>query len=237
MTEKTIPLLTCPAIAPVAEFYTALGFAVTFEQHSPYAYLVVERGTVELQFFGMKNFDPAASLGGCYILTDEVDALHEIFRAGLKETYGKVPTRGIPRIGPLKDMAYGVRQFLMTDPGGNSIRVGQPTGGDGHIEPAPKDTFERALHFAALFADSKEDLPAAATVLDRVLAPTHPRPTPVQRARLLILRADVAHRAGEDAAAVTRRLDEAAAVPLSDAERATIPDDLARLAELRLSLP
>lgn len=31
MTEKTIPLLTCRDIAPVAAFYRALGFAVTFE--------------------------------------------------------------------------------------------------------------------------------------------------------------------------------------------------------------
>ncbi|MFC9065062.1 MULTISPECIES: bleomycin resistance protein [Streptomyces] len=236
MTEKTIPLLTCRDIAPVAAFYRALGFAVTFEQKSPYAYLVVERGAVELQFHGMKDFDPQTSLGGCYILTDEVDALHEVFRAGLKDVYGKVPTRGLPRIGPVKDMAYGVRQFLMTDPGGNSIRVGQPTGGDGHIAPAPKETFARALHFAVLFADSKEDLPAAAKVLDRALALTHERPTPEQRVRLLVLRADVAHRQGEDPAGVARRLAEADAVPLTDAERHRIPDDLARLAELRLTL-
>ena len=39
---------------------------------------------------------------------------------------GRVPSRGIPRIGALNDMSYGVRQFVMTDPGGNMIRIGQP---------------------------------------------------------------------------------------------------------------
>jgi len=32
----------------------------------------------------------------------------------------------MPRIGAIGDMSYGVRQFLLTDPGGNIIRIGQP---------------------------------------------------------------------------------------------------------------
>jgi hypothetical protein len=71
---------------------------------------------------------PGARFDTCYALLDEsddIDALHAAFRAGLKATYGRVPARGIPRIGAVHDMSYGVRQFLMTDPAGNQLRVGK----------------------------------------------------------------------------------------------------------------
>ena len=179
MAEKTIPLLPCQTIQPVIDFYTALGFEVTFLQKSPNPFAVVERGDIGLQFFGMKKYEPSESYSTCYILTDDVDRLYEAFRAGLKAAYGKIPSRGIPRIGPLKDMSYGVRQFLMTDPGGNCVRVGQPTSEDQHHRPAPKETFARALHNATLFADSKEDPAGAAKIIDRVLGLEDERPTPV----------------------------------------------------------
>ena len=231
MAEKTIPLLPCQTIQPVIDFYTALGFEVTFLQKSPNPFAVVERGDIVLQFFGMKKYEPSESYSTCYVLTDDVDGLYEAFRAGLQAAYGKVPSRGIPRIGPLKDMSYGVRQFLMTDPGGNCVRVGQPTSEDQHHRPAPKETFARALHNATLFADSKEDPAGAAKIIDRVLGLEDERPTPVQLVRLLVLRGDVAGRLGDETAAVSA-LERAAAVQLTDEERASVRDDLARLADL-----
>ncbi|MDH2387591.1 VOC family protein [Streptomyces sp. HNM0663] len=215
MSEKTIPLLPCQAIQPVTDFYTALGFKVTYLQTAPYAYAVVERGDIQLQFFGMKQYDPAASLSGCYVLTDGVDTLYESFRSGLKAAYGRIPRRGLPRIGPLKDMSYGMRQFLMTDPGGNGIRVGQPAGDDMTFRAAPKETFARALHMAELFADSKEDLPGAARILDRALARKDERPTPGQLVRLLLLRADIALRMYDDELAARLRARAAGIDPSS----------------------
>ncbi|MEI5097592.1 VOC family protein [Streptomyces sp. PmtG] len=232
MAEKTIPLLPCQTIQPIVDFYTALGFETTFLQKSPYAYAVVERGAVELQFFGMKQYEPAESYSGCYVLTDDVDALYAQFRAGLKEAYGKVPRRGLPRIGPLKDMSYGVRQFLMTDPGGNCIRIGQQISEDQSHRPAPKETFARALHIADVFVDSKEDLEGAAKVTDRALALEDERPTPAQHLRLLVLRGDIAQRVGDDGLAA-RLLDRAARIELDTRERDSARDALARLAELR----
>lgn len=231
MAEKTIPLLPCQTIQPVTDFYTALGFEVTFLQKSPNPFAVVERGDIVLQFFGMRKYDPGASYSTCYVLTDDVDGLYEAFRAGLKAAYGKVPGRGIPRIGPLKDMSYGVRQFLMTDPGGNCIRVGQPISDDLRHRPAPQETFARALHNAALFADSKEDLAGAAKIIDRVLGLEDERPTPVQLLRLLVLRGDVAGRLGDEPTAASA-LERAAAVRLTAEERESARDDLARLEEL-----
>lgn len=90
MTETTIPLLPCRTslIEAAVGFYAALGFETTFLQKSPYAYAVVERGSVELQLYGMKDYDPASSHSGCYVLTDGVDGLHAAFRAGLKAATG-----------------------------------------------------------------------------------------------------------------------------------------------------
>ncbi|MEU8525603.1 VOC family protein [Streptomyces sp. NPDC048629] len=232
MAEKTIPILPCRTIQPVLEFYTALGFEVTFQQKSPNPYAVVERGGIELQFFGLKQYEPAESVSTCFVLTDDVDGLHAVFRAGLKKAYGKVPSRGLPRIGPLKDMSYGVRQFLMTDPGGNCIRIGQRTSKDQHHRRAPEETFARALHHASLLADSKEDPAGAAKVIDRVLGLEDERPTPVQLLRLLVLRADVAGRLGDDETATTT-LTKATAVQLSPEDRESVRDDVDRLEDLR----
>ncbi|MFD5335202.1 bleomycin resistance protein [Streptomyces hawaiiensis] len=232
MPEKTIPILPCRTLQPVLDFYTALGFEVTYQQRSPNPYAVVERGGIELQFFAMKQYEPTVSFSTCYVLTDDVDGLYQAFRAGLKETYGRVPTRGLPRVGPLKDMSYGVRQFLMTDPGGNCVRVGQRTGQERHHGPAPEETFARALHFASLLADSKGDAAGAAKVIDRVLCLTDETPTRVQLLQLLVLRADVAGRLGDEEASATA-LARAAALDLAEAERDRGRDALTRLADLR----
>ncbi|MGW1373231.1 bleomycin resistance protein [Streptomyces sp. NPDC002446] len=230
MTEKTIPILPCRTLQPVLDFYRALGFEVTFQQKSPNPYAVVERGGIQLQFFGMKHYEPADSFSTCFIRTDDVDGLYAAFRAGLKAAYGRIPTRGLPRIGPLKDTTYGTRQFLMTDPGGNCLRIGRQTSEDLHHRPAPKETFARALHHASLLAHSKEDHTGAAKIIDRVLNLADEQPTPTQLLRLLILRADIARHLGDEettASALTR----AAAIPLTTEERTAVHDDLTRLAE------
>ncbi|MFF3541591.1 bleomycin resistance protein [Streptomyces platensis] len=232
MTEKTIPMLPCRTLQPVLDFYTVLGFEVTFQQKSPNPYAVVERGGIQLHFFGMKRYDPAQSYSTCYIRTDDVEGLHEDLRTGLKAAYGRIPTRGLPRIGPLKDTSHGVRQFLVTDPGGNCLRIGQPTSQEHHHRPAPEETFSRALHHASLLADSKDDPAGAAKIIDRVLRTADERPTPVRLLRLLVLRADVAGRLGDDETATSARA-KAAAVHLTGQERESAHDALERLEELR----
>ncbi|CAL9422554.1 bleomycin resistance protein [Streptomyces sp. enrichment culture] len=231
MGEQTVPILPCRDLRPVLDFYTALGFEVTFRQLSPNPYAVVRRGGVQLHFFAMRRYEPAASYSTCLVRTDDIDALHREFRAGLKAAYGRIPARGLPRIGALRTASHGVRQFLMTDPGGNCVRVAQDLGGDQHHRPAPEGTFARALHHAALFADSREDPAAAARVIDRACAAADEEPTPVQALRLLVLRADAARRLGDEPTAADC-LARARAVGLSGAEREEVSDDLRRLGEL-----
>ncbi|MET9294899.1 VOC family protein [Streptomyces sp. NPDC003077] len=231
MAESVIPILPCRSIDELLDFYRALGFEVTHQQKRPNPFAAVRYRAIELQFFGMKGYDPAASYSTCYILTDDVDGLYASFRTALKEALGKVPTRGLPRLGPLKDMSYGVRQFLMTDPGGNCLRVGQPIADDFEWEPVPSERYARALYQATGLGDSKGDYAAAARVLDRALA-SDGTPTPVQRVQLLVLRADMAHQLGSPGEA-ERWLAQAEAVELDAAERETARDALRRAAELR----
>ncbi|QKW50783.1 bleomycin resistance protein [Streptomyces buecherae] len=248
MTETTTPVFPCRSIPETLDFYRALGFEVSFEQTSPNPYAVVQRGAIALHFFGMRRHDPAASYSTCLISTDAVDALHAAFRAGLRTAYGRVPTRGIPRIGPLRDTTYGVRQFLVTDPGGNCLRIGQPTGESLEHGPQPAGAFARALHLAALLGDAKGDHRQAARVLDRALARAEAdtaeepgaeaageRPTAPEWVAALVLRADLAIRLDnpERGAESLRRAD---GITLTAEERASVRDALRRAAELREEL-
>jgi catechol 2,3-dioxygenase-like lactoylglutathione lyase family enzyme len=230
VTERTIPILPCRSIDATLAFYEALGFAVTYRQERPNTYAVVRRGGIELQFFVLKALDPAASYSSCYVLVSNVDELYRAFTAGLGAAYGRAPSRGVPRITPLRDMAYGVRQFVAVDPGGNYIRIGQPIA----AQPVPSadeaGRLERSLAAAVALADSKMDDAAAANVLDSALAASYDAPDPV-RARALVLRADLAWRLDEPERA-RRWLDDARSIDLGAADRASLADDLRRADEL-----
>ncbi|MEU0539088.1 VOC family protein [Nocardia sp. NPDC005978] len=231
MAEKTVPGLKARDVGPVAEFYTALGFEITFQQTAPYQFLSVRRGGIELNFHGHRDFEPENSEHGCVVHTDRVDHLYAAFSAALEARFGTVPVAGVPRVGALKDMTYGVRQFLLVDPGGNTVQICQEISADQTHRPPPADAFARAVHMGSLFADSKQDLDLAVKVLDRALHRTDQQPTPMQLVQLLVLRADVAIRQGQRdvAATLLRRID---AVDLTAAQRRDLADELRRAREL-----
>jgi hypothetical protein len=132
-------------------------------------------------------------------------------------------------------MSYGVRQFVMTDPGGNMIRIGQPLTAEVEPrEPASKTRLEKAFEAASLLLYSKEDPTTAARVIDGALDATTDAPAALL-ARARILSADAAHALGDDARALAR-LNEVTAAGLSAADQEAIRDDLERAYELRASL-
>jgi catechol 2,3-dioxygenase-like lactoylglutathione lyase family enzyme len=230
LTERTIPILPCHSIEEVLAFYRALGFVVTYQQKRPNTFAVVSRGGIELQFFVMKGFDPAGSYSTCYVLVSDVDGLYEAFRSGLQAAIGRVPTRGIPRIGALRDMSYGVRQFVVVDPGGNYIRIGQPIAAQPTPTVATAGRLERALAAAITLADSKGDDAAAAKVLDSAFADDPPDTGPTA-VRALVVRADLAYRMGEPERSRTW-LAEARAIGADAQDDRAIADELRRAAEL-----
>ncbi|MFI0448400.1 hypothetical protein [Actinomadura sp. 6N118] len=232
MGEKTTPIFPCRSIDDCWAFYEALGFELTFRQTRPNPCIAVQRGDIELQFFGLKAHDPNMGLFMCYVMTTEVDALYEAFRGGLKASLGRIPTRGLPRIGRLGDMSYGVRQFLVTDPDGNQMRIGQPISDDFSHRPTPKDKVGRALHTARLFVNSKEDFDGAAKVLDHLLAADGDSLTVPQRVEVLVLRADVALQL-DDLPRAQELVAEVERIELDAEERAAVSDELQRLEDLQ----
>jgi catechol 2,3-dioxygenase-like lactoylglutathione lyase family enzyme len=228
-----IPLLPCRSIDDQIDFYEALGFEVTYRQKVPNAFAAVQRGAIELQFFTLKGYEPANSYSTCYVMASNVDELYADFRAGLKQALGRVPSRGIPRIGAIGDMSYGVRQFLMTDPGGNIIRIGQPLASEAPAA-APTGRLGKALEAASLLMHSKADAETTARVLDAAMA-EEPDAAAALRVQARILRAEAAHALGDDALAADM-LRDARTVSLAAHDRAAIADDLARAEELRVAL-
>ena len=231
--ERMIPLLPCRSIDDQIAFYESLGFAVTYRQKSPNAYASVQRGLIELHFFTMKGYEPANSYSTCYVLVSDVDRLYDDFRAGLKAALGRIPTRGIPRIGALRDMSYGVRQFLMTDPGGNIIRIGQPLAAR-EAPAGPGSRLEKALEAANQLLYSKADPHTTARVIRDALAATPDAPDRhLVPAKIML--ADAAHALGDDSEAA-RLLDDVAAVRLASDDRSALADELVRADELRDAL-
>ncbi len=229
-----IPILPSRSIDDQIDFYEALGFEVTYRQKSPNVFAAVQRGAIELQFFTLNGYEPANSYSTCYVMVSNVDEVYADFRAGLKQALGRIPSRGIPRIGAIGDMSYGVRQFLLTDPGGNIIRIGQPLEQTDAAATTPLPRLERALEAARLLLYSKGDAQTTAQVNDDALAAT-PDASEVLRVQAHILRADAANELGDDELA-RRLLDDVAGVKLGSADQASIADDLARAEELRNSL-
>ena len=98
--ERTYPVLPCADLDDALVFYTALGFTVSFHQRRPYPCAVVELDDIAIHLFAMVGFDPATSYGSAIITVAEPGERHEAFKAGLRERFGKVPIKGIPRLLP-----------------------------------------------------------------------------------------------------------------------------------------
>ncbi|AXB45392.1 VOC family protein [Amycolatopsis albispora] len=233
--EKTIPLLPCVSITETLDFYCSLGFEITYRQKAPNVYAVVAFDEIELHFYVLKGLVPQDNFSTCYVLTDRVDVLYERFTGGLRAALGKLPSRGLPRVNPLKNLRSGNRQFIVIDPSGNYVRIGQPfaeqTNGLAKGSPGgPK--LGRALETATMFADSHDDPEAAVRVLDRALALDEEVPAAL-RFRALVLRADLAVRLGADDDA-RRLLSEVDGFgPVADGD---VTDERQRVEDLRLQL-
>jgi uncharacterized glyoxalase superfamily protein PhnB len=98
---------------PAAEaFYQRSGFAVrVYEPGGGYAFVQYEGDSV-FDLDQVDDFDPAKNGAGCYVIIDTVDELHTRFAAA-----------GLP-VTSVADQPWGMREFTLTDPSGNHIRIG-----------------------------------------------------------------------------------------------------------------
>ncbi|MDZ5661325.1 bleomycin resistance protein [Nocardioides sp. zg-1308] len=118
MADHATPNLPSRDLDATAGFYAALGFRATF--HDP-GWLIVERGTVVLEFFRDPGLDPASTAAGCCLRLDDVDAMYAVcVAAGLPQTHV-----GWPRLHPPRVEESGIRIGALVDADGNLLRLVQ----------------------------------------------------------------------------------------------------------------
>jgi catechol 2,3-dioxygenase-like lactoylglutathione lyase family enzyme len=107
--RAAIPILPSADMDRTAAFYTAAGFSET-ERHD--GYLLLHNSGVELHFTRETNPVP----GQCFVHVADAVKLWKQLR-----------DRGITGVGEIAEQDYGLREFVLTDPDGNRIRIGSPT--------------------------------------------------------------------------------------------------------------
>lgn len=108
--RAAIPILPSTDLDRTAAFYTAAGFSLT-ERHD--CYLLLHNSGVELHF--SHESDPTPSQ--CFLHVADAAKLWKQLRDS-----------GIAGVGEVAEQGYGLREFVLTDPDGNRVRFGSPTG-------------------------------------------------------------------------------------------------------------
>lgn len=217
-----IPLLPCRSLTKTLDFYRALGFEVTHEQETPYAYGAVQRGDVQLHFSHLTVYGAKGAFGAALVFVSDVFVEHRAFSEGLRTVYGSVPTADFPRLTRLKK---GHTRFTVFDPVGNMITYINSNEPD--ADYASDDTLsdiERVLDNAFFLRDTYANDKAAAHTLDKAIK-RYADAAPLERGRLLAARAELALAMGEREQARALR-DALAQIVLSEADREQYRDEL-----------
>jgi len=226
--ERTYPCLPCADIDEAIGFYEALGFHRTYRQKAPNPYAVVAREDLHVHLFGMSGFDATESYGCAIVAVPDVDALYQSFAVGLRAAYGKLPTKGIPRITRPRKRYGTVRGFSVVDVGGNWLRVSKLD--DREEDETATEGLEKILDVAARLGDSHGDQALALRTLENGLA-RHIDAPMLDRARALLCRAVLAVRL-DDPTRAASSFAAAMALDLSEVERKMIDGEVEHTAEL-----
>lgn len=228
--ERAHPCLPCADIDESIAFYTSLGFERTYYQLRPNTYGIVALGDLHIHLFGIEGFIPADSYGTVIIQVPDPDGLYAAFAARLRETYGKLPVAGIPRILRPRKKYGTVTGFNIVDPGGNWLRFYKLD------EVAPEDSgakvegLAQIINVAARLGDAKGDEMAALKTLENGLA-RYANADALDLVRAHLYRAELAVRT-DNLALAQESLAAAMSIELPAGESATVADELAHVQEL-----
>jgi PhnB protein len=112
------PTLPVGDLAPAIGFYERAGFAVRVykendDDDSGGGFAFAEYDGQSLFDLDVVPTDPATNGAGCYLIVDDPDAWH-----------ARMTAAGLP-ITPIGDQPWGMREFALSDPFGNQIRIGR----------------------------------------------------------------------------------------------------------------
>ncbi len=189
---QSIPVLWSGNLRETLDFYTALGYVVTYEMHRPYTYGVVERDGAVLHFGPtpkLADLTAEQAYLGCLVMVDDAAQLHAEFKAALKARFGRVPAQGRPRITRFRP---GQTRFTVVDPVGNGviyIRHGEPDPEYGGAKQLAG--LSKVLDNARIFMDFKNDDATAQRVLETGLRRFGATATPEELARAQDMLAEI----------------------------------------------
>ena len=112
------PTLPVVNMAEAVAFYERAGFGVRVyaddsgEGGDGFAF-VDHDGESVFDLDAADGMDPALNRAGCYLVTPDTDEWHD-----------RMLTAGLP-VTDIADQPWGMREFALTDPSGNHIRIGR----------------------------------------------------------------------------------------------------------------
>jgi uncharacterized glyoxalase superfamily protein PhnB len=106
------PILPVRDIDEAVAFYPSAGFAGRVYEGGGFAFMERNDESV-FDLDHVADVDPAANGAGCYLIVPDVDAWHAQLQAS-----------GLP-VTALEDQPWGMREFTLTDPSGNHVRIGR----------------------------------------------------------------------------------------------------------------
>ena len=116
MTDHATPNLPSRDFDATLRFYGALGFSERWRDND---WMILERGSMMLEFFPYPDLDPYESSFSCCLRLDELDAFYAQGKAaGLPEARS-----GIPRLVPPLRQSWGGRIAYLVDPDGSLQRL------------------------------------------------------------------------------------------------------------------
>ena len=120
--DRATPNLPSRDFTATTKFYAKLGFREQFRDNG---WLILERGTIQIEFFPWPELELKKNMASCCIRVADANALYESFRgAHLPESCSAVP-----RITAPVDQPWGLCEFAIIDPDGNLLRCLSPVRG------------------------------------------------------------------------------------------------------------
>ena len=228
--ERTYPILPCRELDESISFYEALGFKRTYRQIRPNPYAVVALEDIQIHLFGMEGFKPEDSYGSVIITVPDPENLYRSFASKLRETYGKLPVTGIPRVTRPRKKYGTVSGFSVVDPGGNWLRISKL--GDTEQADSAKEVEGLAgfINVAARLGDAHGDEALALKTLESGIK-RFPEAPAIERARAYLYRAELAVRT-KNIELARSSFDLANSLELTEEDEAAVADEFAHVAVL-----
>ncbi|MEO8344615.1 MAG: VOC family protein [Betaproteobacteria bacterium] len=111
---RIAPTISVSDLGRSQRFYCdVLAFAKVFENGNPVSFMILERDAAELHL-SLDSAHKATQQNVAHLMVSDAQSLYEHLVAS-----------GIQIVGAIRNADYGMRTFVMADPDGNRIDVGQ----------------------------------------------------------------------------------------------------------------